>query len=162
MSEDIDALHTLFAEVSLGAPENAVGFVLWRVMHRYKRAIDRALKSTGLTHLQFTALAMAAWLAKSDEPVTQAALAKAGEIHPMQVSQILKALETKGLVDRARDPRDVRAKRVEITAEGVGLLRQAMPLVVCVQQRMFGGAEAETGNLLSMLRQIEADDRDMD
>jgi hypothetical protein len=30
----------LFATSSLGAPENAVGFVLWRVMHRYQRAAD--------------------------------------------------------------------------------------------------------------------------
>jgi len=43
MSSDTRAIIDLFAAVSLGAPENAVGFVLWRVMHRYQRDTKRHL-----------------------------------------------------------------------------------------------------------------------
>ena len=154
MNDTTDDLQALFSSVSLGAPEKAVGFVLWRVMHRYKRAIDRALAPTDLTHLQFTALAMAGWLAKSGEPVTQAALAKAGDIHPMQVSLVLKPLEAKGLLTRAQDPIDIRAKRIAVTPTGVRVLSEAMPLVVAVQHRMFGAAGAE-GELLAALRQVD-------
>ena len=57
-------LDDVFAAPTLGAPENAVGFVLWRLVHRYVRELDRALAGLDLTHLQFTILALAAWLAR--------------------------------------------------------------------------------------------------
>src|SRR6187402_1134954 len=62
MSMDVEAIRALFAEASLGGPDKAVGFVLWRVMHRYQRAVERALAPHELTHLQFTTLAMTAWM----------------------------------------------------------------------------------------------------
>ena len=43
MATDNDAIRALYAETSLGGPDQAVGFVLWRVMHRYQRAVERAL-----------------------------------------------------------------------------------------------------------------------
>jgi hypothetical protein len=49
-----------------------VGFVLWRVVHRYVREVDRALIDYDLTHLQFTTLAMMAWLEREGDAVTQA------------------------------------------------------------------------------------------
>ena len=39
---DVATLTELFETASLGGPERAVGFVIWRVMHRYVRAADRA------------------------------------------------------------------------------------------------------------------------
>lgn len=121
------ALADLFRHEMLGAPENAVGFVLWRVVHGYVREIDRALGPVGLTHLQFTALAMAAWMARSGEAVTQVALARLGDIHPMQVSQVLKTLEAKGMAARPRSKADARARHVEVTETGVAALRQGKP-----------------------------------
>ncbi|WP_241202496.1 MULTISPECIES: MarR family transcriptional regulator [unclassified Caballeronia] len=53
-----------------------------------------------LTHLQFMTLGMTAWLCRFGEPVTQSELARFGNVHPMQVSHMLKTLETKGLVVR--------------------------------------------------------------
>ena len=118
MSADARSLTELFATASLGAPEKAIGFVMWRVLHRYVRAVDRALAPLDLTHLQFTTLAMAGWLGRTGDPVTQAKLARFSDIHPMQVSQMLKALETKGMVVRPRGT-DVRTKHVEVTEAGV-------------------------------------------
>ena len=156
MKRKPDDAGRMFAEVSLGAPDNAVGFVLWRVVHRYQREVDRVLSPTDLTHLQFTTLAMAAWLGQAGRQVTQAALAEAAEIHPMQVSQMLKALEAKDMVGRPRNPLDVRGKLVELTAKGVRALRDAMPLVIAVQDEMFGATGRAGGNLLGALREVEA------
>lgn len=72
-----------------------------------------------LTHLQFTTLMLVAWLARLDGSVAQTGLATASEIHPMLVSQMLKILESKGLVSRVRSPSDVRAKLVELTDDGL-------------------------------------------
>lgn len=160
MTDETDAIQDRFATVSLGAPENAVGFVLWRVMHRYQREIDRVLASKDLTHLQFTTLAMVAWLARTGEAATQSALAKTSDIHQMQVSHMLKALEAKGMIIRTRDPLDVRAKRIGLTSTGLTALGEAMPLVIAVQSRLFGVAGQEGGLLLTALSQIEDDNRE--
>ncbi len=151
MAPDQQTLADLFANETLGAPENAVGFVLWRVVHRYVREIDHALAPVNLTHLQFTVLAIAAWMARAGEPVTQITLARFGDIHPMQVSQVLKALEAKSMVARSRSTPDTRAKRIEVTEAGVSALRQAMPLAVGVQSRLFGREGAPGGSLLTAL-----------
>jgi DNA-binding MarR family transcriptional regulator len=151
MKDQSDAIKDMFDTVSLGSPENAVGFVLWRVVHRYQRAIDRALMPLDLTHLQFTTLAMAAWLTKDGKPTSQSAIAQAAEVQPMQISHMVRTLETKGLLQRGRDPQDARAAAVLVTSEGVGRLREAIPAAIEVQQRMFG----VDVKLLEMLRHIE-------
>jgi DNA-binding MarR family transcriptional regulator len=160
MSKQIQALDDLFDNVSLGAPENAIGFVLWRVLHRYVREIDQALEAVGLTHLQFTTLIMMAWLSRSGERVTQSMLARAANIHAMQISHMLKALEGKGLISRKSNESDVRAKSVEVTAPGVRALRRALPLVMDVQRRLFGEEGRVDGSLLIALLRIEAAAKD--
>jgi DNA-binding MarR family transcriptional regulator len=151
--------RTLFADVSLGAPENAVGFVLWRLVHRYQREADRALAHLDLTQLQFMTLTMAAWLGQSGEPVPQAQLAERGDIQPMQLSHMLKALETKGFVCRSTSPADVRAKCLEVTAAGLTVLREALPLVIDVQRRLFGEDALPGGPLLQTLVALDHDSR---
>ena len=154
------AIRQFFETASLGAPENAIGFVLWRVVHRYQRDVDRVLEPLALTHLQFTTLMLVAWLGQSGGPVPQSELATASEIHPMQVSQMLKILESKGLVTRTRSPADVRAKLVELSDAGLRALRQALPPVIELQQRTFGQEGRAGGTLLAALRRIEDAQRD--
>ena len=160
MSNDTHAIADLFDTVSLGAPENAVGFVLWRVVHRYQRAVDDALTPLDLTHLQFMTLVMAAWLGRSGEAVTQAELARFGSVHPMQVSLMLKTLQSKGMVARMRSPADIRAKCVEVTASGLTVLRRALPMVIEVQRRLFGEEGRVGGSLLSALLRVDEEHTD--
>ena len=86
---------------------HAVGFVLWRVVNRYIREVDRALAASGvgLTHLQFETLIQAAWLGRSGDGPTQAELSRFGGIQPMQVSHMLKTLEAKGRAARPTSAR---------------------------------------------------------
>lgn len=149
------ALKEVFETVSFGAPEKAVGFVLWRIVHRYMREVDRALVPLDLTHLQFMTLAMVAWLGKTGDPVTQSAVAANGAMHPMQVSLMLKALEKKGLILRSRNQADVRAKHLELTNEGTAILRHALPIVVRVQRSLFGDLADVEGDFLKTLLHIE-------
>ena len=88
--------------------------------------------------------------------MTQVALARFGDIHPMQVSQVLRTLEVKGMVARPRSDTDTRAKRIEVTGNGVAALRLAMPLAIAVQARLFGKAGAPGGSLLAELTRSEA------
>ncbi|WGF87817.1 MarR family winged helix-turn-helix transcriptional regulator [Marinivivus vitaminiproducens] len=148
-------LEHFFQTTTLRAPDNAVGFVLWRVAHRYQREAERELAPLNLTHLQFTTLAMTAWLCRSGELPTQAELARDAAIHPMQISLMLKVLEKKGFVGRSRSTVDTRSKQVTITPDGMDALRQAMPVVIALQQRLFGDDGAPGGALLDRLRAVE-------
>ena len=152
---DSDAIDALYAETSLGGPDQAVGFVLWRVMHRYQRAAECALQPHGLTHLQFTTLAIVGWMCRSAAPATQVELARQADIHPMQVSLMLKALEAKHMVIRSQSSADTRARSVGITESGLEALRQAFPVVIALQQMIFGEAGAPGGTLHRALRDVE-------
>ena len=155
MQKKPDTIRQMFEEVSLGAPENAVGFVMWRIVARYQREVDRALVPLALTNLQFITLALVAWFSRDDRPITQIELARSAGIHPMQVSQTLKALETKKMIARQRSGSDTRAKRVEVTEPGLDTLKQALPKVIAVQGRLFGEAGLPGGRLLQELLRID-------
>ncbi len=149
-------LHALFAASKVQQPEDSIGFLLWRVAHRHQRVVDRVLAPIGLTHLQFVLLVQTAWLGRDDAPVTQAALTHYGKIHPMQLSNVLKTLEAKGLVERARCPVDPRAKRVMLTEAAIAALSEALPRVTALQATFFG-KDADFGtDLHARLRQVVA------
>ena len=151
-----DAIRRMFEDVSLGAPENAVGFVMWRIVGRYQREMDRALATIDLTHLQFMLLALVAWFGRSGQAVTQIDLARSGGVQPMQVSQTIRVLESKKLLSRTRSSTDTRAKRVEVTSAGLKSLRNAMPIAIEVQRKLFGEWGQPGGALLRTMRLVHS------
>ena len=155
MKPDPSTIAAMFEDVSLGAPERAVGFVMWRIVHRYQREVDQQLRPFDLTHLQFVILTLVAWQSRSGEPSTQAGLARFGEIHPMQVSKVLKTLEHKGAVRRTPAPSNALAKHVGITSAGLSTLEQALPVVIEIQSRLFGDGGKPGGILLEALLLID-------
>ena len=160
MDPSPDTIAAMFEAVSLGAPEHAIGFVMWRVTHRFQRDLERALLPLDLTHLQFTILALVAWMGRSAGPATQADLSRFGDIHPMQVSNVLKALEGKAMVHRTPAGGHALAKHVRVTASGLEAVRAAMPLAREVQFRLFGESGKPGGSLLEALLRIDAMPRD--
>ena len=116
--------------------------------------MDRVLAAVDLTHLQFTLLALVAWFGRSGEAVTQIELARSGGIQPMQVSQTVRVLESKKLLSRTRSSTDTRAKRVEVTRAGLKSLRNAMPVAIEIQRRLFGEPGQPGGALLKSLLHV--------
>ncbi len=146
----------LLALTDVHQPEDSVGFLLWRVAHRYQREIDRACATVDLTHLQFVALTMSAWLGREGEAVTQPDLCRFSSIHPMQLSNVLKALEEKGLLARPRSEADSRKKHVEVTARGNEILARALPLVQAAQSRFFGADAQASEEMQCALKRLVA------
>lgn len=136
-----------------------MGFVMWRIVARYQREVDRALAPVHLTNLQFITLALVAWFGRECTTVTQIELARSAGIHPMQVSQTLKALESKKMISRRHTETDTRAKRVEMTSTGFKALERAFPEVIVVQRSMFGEGGLPGGSLLRELLQIDNSSR---
>jgi DNA-binding MarR family transcriptional regulator len=85
-----------------------------------------ALAPHGLTHVQFVLLASAWWLGEQGEQPVQRRLAEHAGTDAMMTSQVVRALERQGLVDRLRDPGDARSVRVTVTAAGRERLQAAL------------------------------------
>jgi DNA-binding MarR family transcriptional regulator len=129
--------------------------MMWRVSRQYLRSIDRALAPLGITHLKFHALTLIAWLAKTEQAITQARLSEFSDIQPMQVSLIVRGLEEAGLITRVRATTDTRTKLVELTADGWQTLREALPIAVEQQNAFFGGVADPDGDLLRLLSKLD-------
>ena len=133
-------------------PGDSPGFLLWRVTNRWQRSIVAALKPLELTHVQFVLLASVWWLGRGGEPPTQRELAEHAGTDPMMTSQVLRALEQRGLAERARDPRDGRARRVSATAAGARLAERAIEVVEDADRAFFAAADPDA--LMPALRAL--------
>lgn len=116
--------------------DESPGLLLWQVTNRWQAAQRAALKPFGLTHVQFVLLAALTYLADLG-PVTQKALADMAVTDPMMTSQVLRALEGRGLVHRPPHPEDRRARAIAVTREGQELANQAVAAVEECDRRFF-------------------------
>jgi DNA-binding MarR family transcriptional regulator len=131
-------------------PGDSPGFLLWQVTRRWQRELTAALKPLQLTHVQFVLLASTWWL---DRP-TQRELADHAGTDPMMTSQVLRALEERGLVERRQDPDDGRARRVVATRRGRALAEKAVAVVEAADAAFFADAGSE--ELMATLRALAA------
>lgn len=111
-------------DTSHADPHDSPGLMLWRVTNAWQRVIRATLEPFDLTHVQFVLLAVLVSLDDAG-PVTQRALATQAATDPMMTSQVLRALERKGLVERLEHPADRRARMLRATPEGVRLAGRA-------------------------------------
>ncbi len=119
-------------------PSDSTGFLLWKVNNLWQREIRKRLKKYDLTHTQFVVLATLVWLSEQRAVVTQVDIANQIEIDKMLTSNVLRALEKKGLVNRSEHKVDTRAKTIEPTKKGVGILRKAVKDVEDFDDQFFG------------------------
>jgi DNA-binding MarR family transcriptional regulator len=133
-------------------PSDSPGLLLWRATLRWQRLITAELKPLGLTHVQFVLLASTWWLTMvAGETPSQRRIADHAATDPMMTSQVLRALEAKGLVLRAADPRDSRARHVGLTDAGAELAARAVERVEAADAVFFAGVD-DHESLVSVLR----------
>ncbi|WP_018684969.1 MarR family winged helix-turn-helix transcriptional regulator [Actinokineospora enzanensis] len=118
-------------------PAASPGLLLWRATLRWQRDIAAALAPLDLTHVQFVLLASTWWLDGQGEVPNQLSLARFAGVDIKMASQVLAGLERKGLVERAPDPSDLRAKHVRITAAGRAAAPEAVAAVEAVDAAFF-------------------------
>ncbi|MGA5818038.1 MarR family winged helix-turn-helix transcriptional regulator [Kitasatospora sp. NPDC094028] len=116
--------------------EESPGLLLWQITNRWQAAQRAALKPYGLTHVQFVLLAALTWLG-GDGPITQKQLADHTATDPMMTSQVLRALESAGLVERLPHPTDKRARALQVTAAGRDLANRTITVVEDCDRRFF-------------------------
>ncbi|MEV7075818.1 MarR family transcriptional regulator [Streptomyces sp. NPDC093990] len=119
------------------SPGESPGFLLWHATLRWQRDVATALAPLGLTHVQFVLLACTWWLNTQGEHPNQMTLARQAGTDVKMTSQVLRALETKGLLEREVDPADTRAKRLRVTDTGAELAPRAIAAVERADARFF-------------------------
>ena len=112
------------------ASENATpGFLVWRLSMKWRVAVDRAVAPLGLTHAQYSLVASLYGMQRGGERPSQRRLADHTGLEPLYVSKLARSLESAGLLERTRDPRDPRAVQLALTEEGRERTRQAVTVV---------------------------------
>jgi len=149
-----DELQSEFANA-----DDSPGLVLWRLTNSWQAAQRAALQPFDLTHVQFVLLASLTWL-RSDAPVSQRDLADHAHTDPMMTSQVLRALEAKGLIRRGAHPTDGRARALTATQKGAALANAAIVSVEAVDRQFFGQLEdGELRQFTDLLRRLTATQR---
>jgi DNA-binding MarR family transcriptional regulator len=118
-------------------PEQSPGFLLWHVTLRWQREVAAALKPLGLAHVQFVLLASTWWLNTHAQQPSQAVLSAHAGVDEKMTSQVIRKLEQKGLITRAVDAADTRARRLVITKAGSALAPLAIDAVEAVDVALF-------------------------
>jgi DNA-binding MarR family transcriptional regulator len=137
----------------IGSPWDSPGFLLWHATLRWQRATAAALRPFGLTHVQFVLLASTWWLGEQGEAPSQRQLAEHCGTDPMMTSQVVRALEARGLLTREPDPADSRVRRLAVTAPGRELAPRAIAVVEAADRAYFAGAAGRPG-LFPLLRTL--------
>jgi DNA-binding MarR family transcriptional regulator len=130
--------------------------LLWRVTLSWQRRIRSVLEPYELTHVQFVLLTSLWWLADhEDRPPTQTRLAQHAGTDPMMTSQVTRKLEARGLLERALDPADSRARRLHLTAAGRAVVAQALKDVEAADEDYFAALGRQRDAFVRALGTLE-------
>jgi len=129
-------------------------YVVGRLERVVRRQLDEGLKPHGLTTPQYTTLS----ILRSPGVLSNARLARRALITPQSMSQILAALDAKGLIVRTPDPGHGRILQVKLSAAGRSVLRECDRVVGEIEQRMLEplGARERSGLKTSLTACVRA------
>ena len=129
--------------------EPRISYVVARLERALRRELAQRIQPTGLTVPQYTTLSVL----RSRSGLSNAQLARRSYITPQTMSEVIGALEEKGLVDRAPDPGHRRILRITVTAKGKRVMSRCDVAVNDMEQQMLGElSEPERAELLQSLR----------
>jgi DNA-binding MarR family transcriptional regulator len=132
----------------------ACGIELWRAAARWRRRVETSLAPHGLTLTQWVILAATDTVIRETTPAaSQNAAAACAHVDKMTTSQVMKALESRGFIDRAPAAQGP-AFRVWITRRGMQALNKGTMRVREASRASFNGLEPLDARLLVMLRKI--------
>lgn len=111
--------------------------MLERVATAWSLRLRAALVPLELTNAQFRLLVSVAWLTTRHISVRQSDIAQYAGMDPVMTSEVLRTLESRGLVARVPHPSDRRAKSISATEAGGALADRALRLATVVEANFF-------------------------
>ncbi len=124
------------------APETTTGvaYAIARLQQRVFIGVTERVTPYGLTTLQFTTLSV---LARHGAPLSTSQLARRSLMTPQSMSEVIHALEAKGLIVRNPHPNHRRTLPATLTAKGRRTLAECDRAVAEFEEEMLDGFSRE-------------------
>ena len=128
-----------------------IGWLLKRAQGALNTAMGAALADAGVTLSEYAVL-----VALDEQPgLSNADLARRAFVTPQTMNQVLRELETRGLVARRPHAVHGRVLQAHLTAEGARVLAGCGAAVDAVEERMLAGlSPADRQRVADVLRQF--------
>ena len=121
-------------------PEPGISYAVARLHQRVFAGITERVARYGLTTLQFTTLSV---LSRHGAPLSTSQLARRAFMTPQSMSEVIHALERKGLIKRNPHPNHRRTLPAAITAKGRRVLAACDEAVAEFEDSMLDGFSDE-------------------
>jgi MarR family transcriptional regulator, organic hydroperoxide resistance regulator len=144
--------HAPLLAARAASPAESRGAVLELVATKWQAQLRAALTPLDLTTAQFRLLVATAWLNATSSGVRQSDIAAHAGADTVMTSEVLRTLESRGLVIRSPHPTDRRAKSIEVTVLGGALADRASRLVDAVEAKFFEVGAPEFATLAKALK----------
>ncbi|MDL2059909.1 MarR family transcriptional regulator [Mesosutterella sp. AGMB02718] len=132
--------------------DSTLGYILGRVSRKVHYRLDGIFKSRDITIEQWVGLR----IIHEDGPLCQKKLSDLMEKNQNTVKALVDRLEGKGLIRRSVDPGDKRNLILELTGQGLALLRSLSPLEAEVNALIEGSlTPRQTDTLKNLLLKLE-------
>lgn len=142
------------SSIDYAGSDTKLGFQVWHLVAIWQRKLNQLLRNSELTHAQYLLLEALLWLSQEHEKVTQVMVARAVQIDPMMVSNLVKMLEKKDLVKRKSDKQDTRAKTLELTSKGQFLIKKVMPEVDKFDAQFYSSMKVNNKALAEVIQDL--------
>jgi DNA-binding MarR family transcriptional regulator len=126
-------------------PPVRVSYVVARLERAIRRGINERVRPYGLTTLQYTTLSV---LRRPGHALSNAQLARRSYMTPQAMSEVIGALEHKGLIERTPHPNRRRVYPAALTAEGREVLASCDVAVDDLEQTMLRDLDAQERTVL--------------
>jgi DNA-binding MarR family transcriptional regulator len=140
--------------IAAGEPQPHISYVVARLERAIRKAISERVRPYGLTTLQYTTLSVLG----ARGGLSNAQLARRAYMTPQSMSEVLEALEQRGLVKRGTLPGHRRIHPATLTGQGRKILAACDKAVDEIEQEMLSGLEPGQREMLRnwLLRAVRA------
>jgi DNA-binding MarR family transcriptional regulator len=137
-------------EEATARTEPGVAYAVARLHQRVFASITERVAPSGLTTLQFTTLSV---LSRHGAPLSTSQLARRAFMTPQSMSEVIHALERKGLIKRTPHPNHRRTLPATLTAKGRRVLAECEETVSEFEHSMLAGfSEKDRAAFLDMVK----------
>ncbi|MFC0202154.1 MarR family winged helix-turn-helix transcriptional regulator [Paracoccus rhizosphaerae] len=127
--------------------EHFTPYLMNRIIARYNRAVETALRDAGITVAQMRALAALA----ENGPRTVGELSVLTVIKQSTLSRVLDGMEAAGLVQRQAEDGDNRVRRIVLTPAGAAAHKAAWPAMLSMQDQHLKALQPDERKTLNRM-----------
>lgn len=150
MCHDAPMSEAVQVEEATLRTEPGVAYAVARLHQRLFAGITERVAPYGLTTLQFTTLSV---LSRHGAPLSTSQLARRAFMTPQSMSEVIHALERKGLIKRNPHPNHRRTLPATLTAKGRRVLAECEAAVSEFEDSMLAGfSEKDRAAFLDMVK----------